>query len=108
MFRGPAGLREVVFGWKIDVGRRLDDLIVPKAVRWNSPRYGIEGEGWFVSYHVFTRYVKVNFLNGTSLRPVPPSSGKDKDSRWNSTRSSWRSGPGKLLPCLAGVGFDIS
>ena len=85
LFPGPAGLREVVFSGKIDVGRRLDDLIVPnvrKAVRWNSPWYGIEGEGWFVSYHVFTRYVKVNFLNGTSLRPVPPSSGKDKNSRW--------------------------
>ena len=74
--------------WKRDVGRRLDDLIVRtvpnvcKAVRWNSPWYGIEGEGWFVSYHVFTRYVKVTFLNGASLRPVPPDSGKDKDSRW--------------------------
>ncbi len=74
--------------WKIDVGRRLDDLIaravpdVRKAVRWNSPWYGIEGEGWFVSYHVFTRYVKVTFLNGASLRPVLPGSGKDPDSRW--------------------------
>ncbi len=73
-------------GWKSDVGRRLDDLIVctvpsvRKAVRWNSPWYGIEGEGWFVSYHVFTRYVKVTFLNGASLSPVPPGSGKD--SRW--------------------------
>ena len=75
-------------GWKSDLGRRLDDLIVRtvpdvrKAVRWNSPWYGIEGAGWFVSYHVFTRYVKVTFLNGASLRPVPPGSGKDKDSRW--------------------------
>ena len=75
-------------GWKSDLGRRLDDLIVRavpgvrKAVRWNSPWYGIEGEGWFVSYHVFTRYVKVTFLNGASLRPVPPGSGKDPDSRW--------------------------
>ena len=75
-------------GWKSDVGRRVDDLIVRtvpnvrKAVRWNSPWYGIEGEGWFVSCHVFTRYVKVTFLNGASLRPVPPGSGKDKDSRW--------------------------
>ena len=78
----------VMPGWKSDLGRRLDDLIVRtvpdvrKAVRWNSPWYGIEGEGWFVSYHVFTRYVKVTFLNGASLRPVPPGSGKDKDSRW--------------------------
>ncbi len=75
-------------GWKSDLGRRLDDLIVRtapdvrKAVRWNSPFYGIEGRGWFVSYHVFTRYVKVTFLNGASLQPVPPGSGKDPDSRW--------------------------
>ena len=74
--------------WKSDVGRRLDDLIeravpnVRKAVRWNSPWYGVEGEGWFVSYHVFTRYVKVTFLNGASLDPVPPGSGKDPDARW--------------------------
>ena len=74
--------------WKSDVGRQLDDLIVRtvpgvrKAVRWNSPWYGIEGKGWFVSYHVFTRYVKVTFLNGASLSPVPPGSGKDPDSRW--------------------------
>ena len=75
-------------GWKRDLGRRLDALIVRnvpdvrKAVRWNSPFYGIEGQGWFLSYHVFTRYVKVTFFQGASLRPVPPGSGKDKDSRW--------------------------
>ena len=75
-------------GWKSDVGRRLDDLIVRtvanvrKAVRWNSPWYGIEVQGWFLSYHVFTRYVKVTFLNGASLQPVPPGPGKDPDSRW--------------------------
>ncbi len=75
-------------GWKSDVGRRLDDLIVRtvpnvrKAVRWNSPWHGIEGQGWFASYQVFTGYVKVIFLNGASLRPVPPSSGKDPDSGW--------------------------
>ena len=74
--------------WKQEVGRRLDDLIVRtvpgvrKAVRWNSPWHGVESQGWFVSYHVFTRYVKVTFLNGASLRPVPPGSGKDPDSRW--------------------------
>ena len=74
--------------WKSEVGRRLDDLIVRtvpnvrKAVRWNSPWYGIEGEGWFASYHVFIRYVKVTFLNGTSLNPEPPGSGKDPESRW--------------------------
>lgn len=75
-------------GWKSDLGRRLDDLIVRtvpnvrKAVRWNSPWYGIEGQGWFLSYHVFTRYVKVTFLSGRLLSPVPPGSGKDADSRW--------------------------
>ncbi len=74
--------------WKQDIGRRLDDLIVRtvpgvrKAVRWNSPWYGVEGQGWFASFHVFTRYVKVTFLNGALLRPVPPGSGKDPDSRW--------------------------
>ena len=75
-------------GWKSDLGRRLDDLIVRTvpnvctAVRWNSPFYGIEGQGWFLSYHVFTRYVKVTFFQGALLRPVPPGAGKDKDSRW--------------------------
>ena len=74
-------------GWKRDVGRRLDSLIVRtvpnvrKAVKWNSPLYGIEGQGWFVSFHTFTNYVKVTFFQGTSLRPVPPG-GKSKDARW--------------------------
>ena len=75
-------------GWKSEVGCRLDDLIVRtvpnvrKAVRWNSPWYGIEDQGWFLSYHVFTRYVKVTFLSGRLLSPVPPGSGKDEDARW--------------------------
>ena len=75
-------------GWKSDVGRRLDELIgrtvpgVRKAVRWNSPFYGIEVQGWFLSYHVFTRYVKVTFFQGAALRPVPPGAGKDENSRW--------------------------
>jgi len=74
-------------GWKRDLGKRLDALImrnVPnlrKAVKWNSPFYGIEGRGWFLSFHVFTRYVKVIFFRGTSLKPVP-SGGTGKDSRW--------------------------
>ena len=69
-------------GWKRDVGRRLDDLVVRavpdvyKAVKWNSPFYGIESEGWFLNFHCFTKYVKVAFFRGTSLRPVPP--GKSK------------------------------
>ena len=74
-------------GWKRDVGRRLDALIVRsvpkvrKAVKWNSPFYGIEGHGWFLAFHVFTRYVKVTFFKGTSLRPVPPG-GMGRDARW--------------------------
>ncbi len=74
-------------GWKRDVGRRLDALIVRhvpnvrKAVRWNSPFYGIEGQGWFLGFHVFTHYAKVTFFRGTSLRPVPPG-GTGKDARW--------------------------
>jgi hypothetical protein len=74
-------------GWKSGVGRRLDTLIVRtlpgvrKAVKWNSPFYGIEGQGWFLSFHTFTSYVKVTFFQGTSLRPVPPG-GKAKDARW--------------------------
>ena len=65
-------------GWKRDTGRRLDALIVRtvpgvrKAIKWNSPFYGVEGQGWFLSFHVFTHYVKVTFFRGTSLRPVPP------------------------------------
>ena len=74
-------------GWKRDIGKRLDALIVRnvpnvrKAVKWNSPFYGIEGRGWFLSFHVFTHYVKVAFFRGTSLRPVPPG-GTGKDARW--------------------------
>ena len=65
-------------GWKRGLGKRLDALIVRnvpnvrRAVKWNSPFYGIEGRGWFLAFHVFTRYVKVTFFRGTSLRPVPP------------------------------------
>jgi hypothetical protein len=65
-------------GWKRDVGRRLDALVtrtvpaVRKAIKWNSPFYGVEGQGWFLSFHCFTRYVKVTFFRGASLRPLPP------------------------------------
>ena len=75
-------------GWKQDVGRRLDSLVaesvpeVRKAVRWNSPFYGIEGEGWFLSYHCFTKYVKVTFLNGGSLEPPPPVESKHEQVRY--------------------------
>src|SRR5207248_5353548 len=75
-------------GWKSDVGRRLDALIVRavpgvrKAVKWNSPLYGVEGQGWFLGIHCFTNYVKVAFFRGTSLRPVPPGESKSKDTRY--------------------------
>ena len=74
-------------GWKRDAGRRLDTLIVRtapgvrKAVKWNSPFYGMKGQGWFLSFHTFSNYVKVTFFQGTSLRPVPPG-GKARDARW--------------------------
>lgn len=76
-------------GWKRGLGERLDALIernvpdVRKAVRWNSPFYGIEGQGWFVSFHVFTHYLKVTFFSGISLQPIPPGgTAKSKDVRW--------------------------
>jgi hypothetical protein len=75
-------------GWKRDVGRHLDALIertvpdVRKAVRWNSPFYGVEGQGWFLSYHCFTTYVKVVFLRGASLSPLPPVESKHKEVRY--------------------------
>lgn len=78
-------------GWKQDVGRRIDELItkavpgVHKAVRWNSPMYGIQGQGWFVSFHVFTNYVKITFFKGTSLIPVP-AGGSTKEARWFDVR----------------------
>ncbi|MEZ0303566.1 MAG: DUF1801 domain-containing protein [Hyphomicrobiaceae bacterium] len=79
-------------GWRRDIGRRLDALIVrtvpgvAKAVKWNSPFYGVAGEreekGWFLSFHCFTKYVKVAFFRGASLRPVPPGSSKQKEVRY--------------------------
>jgi hypothetical protein len=80
-------------GWKHDLGKRLDALIVRsvpgvrKAVKWNSPMYGIEGQGWFLSFHVFSRYVKVTLFRGTSLRPAPPG-GTGKDARWIDIREN--------------------
>lgn len=75
-------------GWKSDVGRRLDALIeeivpdVHKAVKWNSPLYGIEGDGWFLSYHCFTKYIKLSFFRGTSLDPVPPVASRTAETRY--------------------------
>ena len=79
-------------GWKRDVGRRLDALIVRtvpgvhKAVKWNSPFYGAEGQGWFLGIHCLTNYVKVAFFRGTSLRPVPPGESKSKETRYLNIR----------------------
>ena len=75
-------------GWKRNLVKRLDALIartvpgVQKAVKWNSPMYGIEGRGWFLGLHTFTRYIKVAFFHGASLRPVPPGASKSKDARY--------------------------
>jgi hypothetical protein len=75
-------------GWKRDIGKRLDALVVrtvpnvQKAVKWNQPLYGIEGRGWFVSFYVFTRYVKVTFFRGTSLLPLPPGPSKHPEVRY--------------------------
>jgi hypothetical protein len=75
-------------GWKRGVGRSLDALIVRtvpgvrKAVKWNSPFYGVEGQGWFLNFHTFTDYVKVAFFRGASLSPVPPGESKHKDVRY--------------------------
>lgn len=74
--------------WKREVGRRLDALIVRtvpdvrKAVKWNSPFYGVEGQGWFLSFHCFTRYVKVAFFRGAALKPLPPGESKDPNTRY--------------------------
>ena len=75
-------------GWKRGVGRRLDALImrtvpgVRKAVKWNSPFYGVEGQGWFLNFHCFAKYVKVAFFRGRSLRPLPPGASRHKDVRY--------------------------
>ena len=76
-------------GWKQETCRRLDALIVnavpgvQKAVKWNSPFYGIEGQGWFVTFHVLTWYVKLTFFKGTSLNPMPPGfTPKSGEARW--------------------------
>jgi len=75
-------------GWKRDVGARLDSLIseavpgVRKAVRWNSPFYGSDDGGWFLSFHCVTRYIKVTFFDGASLQPAPPVESKRADVRY--------------------------
>jgi len=81
-------------GWKRDAGRQLDALIVrsvpkvKKAVKWNSPFYGVEGQGWFLAVHTYTHYVKVAFFRGTSLRPLPPGPSKSGETRYVDIRGS--------------------
>jgi hypothetical protein len=83
-------------GWKHDVGRRLDALIVRlvpgvrKAVKWNSPFYGVEGQGWFLSLHCYTKYVKVAFFRGTSLDPLPPGESTHDEVRYFDIRETDR------------------
>ena len=75
-------------GWKREVARKIDSLVtrtvpgVRKAVKWNSPFYGREGQGWFMSFHCFTKYVKVAFYKGASLKPVPPAGSKHPEVRY--------------------------
>ena len=75
-------------GWKSDVGRRIDALVersvpgVRKAVRWNSPLYGVEDQGWFLGLHCFTRYVKLTFFRGAALQPMPPGASKNAETRY--------------------------
>lgn len=75
-------------GWKRDIGRRLDALVtdavpdVQKAVRWNQPYYGVEGNDWFLAFRCYTAYVQVQLLKGTSLDPVPPKPSKHDEIRY--------------------------
>jgi hypothetical protein len=81
-------------GWKQDVARYLDKLIVKsvpavkKAVKWNSPFYGMEGRGWFLNFHCYTKYIKVAFFNGVSLDPMPPGESKDEKVRYLDIREN--------------------
>ncbi|MGF1545389.1 MAG: DUF1801 domain-containing protein [Parvularculaceae bacterium] len=92
---GDAKVREYIAAmpdWKRDVGRRIDDVVtrvvpnVEKAVKWNSPFYGVERDSWFLSVHVFTKYVKVTFFRGTSLRPMPDGESKHAEVRYMDIR----------------------
>ena len=75
-------------GWKGDIGRRLDEIIVrivpkvQKAVRWNTPFYGIDGQGWFLGFHCITKYIKVTFFRGTDLDPAPTETSQVKNVRY--------------------------
>ncbi len=85
-------------GWKREVGTRLDQIItatvpaVQKAVKWNSPLYGIDGQGWFLGIHCYTRYIKVAFFKGASLKPMPPDESRQKEVRYLNIHERWGSG----------------
>ena len=88
---GDAPVQEYIAAmpsWKQNIGRRIDHIItrtIPeaqKAVKWNSPLYGIEGQGWFLSFHCFTKYIKVTFFRGASLTPIPPIESKHQEVRY--------------------------
>ncbi|WP_298331421.1 DUF1801 domain-containing protein [Haloactinopolyspora sp.] len=88
---GPGPVRDYIAampGWKRGVGQRIDELVVDtvpdvhKAVKWNQPFYGIEGDGWFLSFRCYTHYVQLQFLKGTSLDPMPPKASKHAEVRY--------------------------
>ncbi len=93
-------------GWKSDAARRLDTLIeqavpgVTKAVKWNSPLYGIEGQGWFLGVHVFVKYIKIAFFNGASLDPVPPEPSKQERVRYLHIREGEAIDEGRFIAWL--------
>lgn len=84
-------------GWKADAGRRIDEIVtqtvpgIHKAVKWNSPLYGIEGQGWFLGIHCFTRYIKVAFFKGATLHPLPPDKSRQKEVRYLNIHEQWGS-----------------
>ena len=75
-------------GWKRDAGKRIDAMVVKhvphvrKAVKWNSPFYGVAGQGWFLSFHCFAKYIKITFMNGGKLKPLPPIESKVPNTRY--------------------------
>lgn len=94
---GPAPVRDYIAampGWKRAVGRKLDAAIVRalpgvrKAVKWNSPFYGVKGNGWFLSFHCYDKYIKVTFFFGTSLLPIPPGTSKQRTVRYLDVRET--------------------
>ena len=97
VYAGDAPVRAYIAampGWKLEIGRRLDTLIVKaapgvrKAVKWNSPLYGVEGRGWFLGIHCFAKAVKVAFFQGALLSPIPPGESKSEGTRYLDIRDN--------------------